>query len=128
MKTKLFQFSMMLFMSIGFIFATSCSSSDDEVVITDTELIGTWIVVDGYETDGEKTVTSSIGEKVTFKSDGTGEIGKASIRWSRSGNHFSYGYGSSTNDFSGTFSYTSNLLIMKGSGNGWRFEYKLKKE
>lgn len=132
MKTKILSFFFVLFGSMSVSLLSSCSSSDDgnssETIITDAQIIGTWKVIDGYETNGEKTVTSSIGKLVKFNSDGTGEIGIASIKWSRSGNNFKYGYGSNTDTFSGTFSLSNGVLTMKGSGNGWNFEYKLQKQ
>ncbi len=129
MKTKLL--CMMLYMGMLTSVFISCGSNDDdnnEASITKEEVVGTWTVIDGYETNGEKTNTSSIGKTVIFNADGTGSVSIADIKWSLSGNRFSYYYTSNSKTvFSGTFSYSNGILIMKGSGNGWTFEYKMKK-
>lgn len=128
MKTKFNSLFMMLCLSMMVFIACSSNDEDEGTPITDAELIGSWTVIDGYETNGERTNTSSIGYTVTFNSDGTGNVSIASIKWSRSGNRFSYYYTSNPSTvFSGTFSYNNGVLTMKGSGNGWTFEYKMKK-
>ena len=129
MKTKLFV--LMAFALATFSFY-SCGSDDEETeaIITDEELLGSWVIIDGYETDGSQKVTSSVGYTVTLNANGTGEIGPASIKWSRSGNRFTYSYSSSyytSSVFSGKFSYSNGTLTMTGTGNGWTFEYKLRK-
>ena len=130
MKTKTFFYSSFMMLCLSMLVFSSCGSDDkdDNSLITDAELIGSWTIIDGYETNGDKTNTNSIGYIVTFHSDGTGSVSIASIKWSRSGNHFSYYYTSNPSTvFSGTFSYNNGILTMKGSGNGWSFEYKLRK-
>lgn len=133
MKTKFLSFTLMFFVCMTSLVFVSCGSDDDNdsntSSITDEELLGTWTIIDGYETNGEKTNTSSVGYSVTFNADGTGSISIADIKWSRSGNRFSYSYlhSSTGTIYSGTFSYSNGILTMKGSGNGWTFEYKLQK-
>ena len=128
MKTKNYFLSVMLLLSIlGFV---SCGSDDDEnsATITDEELLGTWTVIDGYETNGETTYTGNVGKTAIFYADGTANVAGENIKWSRSGNRFSFYYEYSPQIvFSGTFSYSNGVLLLKGAGNGWTFEYKAQK-
>lgn len=132
MKIKFLFFYLMLFASMTSLVFASCGCDDDNdnntSSITDEELLGTWTIIDGYETNGETTYTGRVGNTIYFYANGTGSASNENIRWSRSGNHFSYYYTSNPSTvFSGTFSYSNGLLTMKGTGNGWAFEYKMKK-
>lgn len=128
MKTNFYSLFAMLCLSM--MFCVSCGNDDEDegTSITDEELLGTWTIIDGYETNGETTYTGRVGNAIRFYENGTGSASNESIKWSRSGNRFSYYYSSNPSTvFSGTFSYSNGVLTMKGSGNGWTFEYKMKK-